>query len=230
MAVDFPIIWDIAKNIVELRSLEKSIDNCISVDGEVQDSASIHLSSLRQQIRNRRHKMLSNLESFVRSPDGQKLVQEQIVTEREGRYVIPVKIEAKHEIKGIVHDVSNTGATIFVEPWETVEEGNELRGFVNEERREVERILTSLSVEVGLHDKEISRDMTLAAELDFIFAKAKYARRAKAADGAFYQRTKAGTASAGGAPSAAGRTGGAAGYRHRAGLHDSGDYRPQHRR
>jgi len=123
--------------------------------------------------------MLSNLESFVRSPDGQKLVQEQIVTEREGRYVIPVKIEAKHEIKGIVHDVSNTGATIFVEPWETVEEGNELRGFVNEERREVERILTSLSVEVGLHEKEISRDMTLAAELDFIFAKAKYARRAK---------------------------------------------------
>jgi DNA mismatch repair protein MutS2 len=54
--------------------------------------------------------MLSNLESFVRSPDGQKLVQEQIVTEREGRYVIPVKVEAKHEIKGIVHDVSNTGA------------------------------------------------------------------------------------------------------------------------
>ena len=182
MAADFPVIWDIAKNIVELRSLEKSIDNCISVDGEVQDSASVHLASLRQQIRRRRHDMLSNLESFIRSPEGQKLVQEQIVTEREGRYVIPVKVEAKHEIKGIVHDVSNTGATIFVEPWETVEEGNELRGFVNEERREVERILTSLSVEVGLHEQEISRDMTLAAELDLIFAKAKYARRAKAAE------------------------------------------------
>ena len=182
IATDFPVIWDIAKNIVELRSLEKSIDNCISVDGEIQDSASVHLSSLRQQIRNKRHQMLTNLESFVRSPGGQKIVQEQIVTEREGRYVIPVKIEAKHEIKGIVHDVSNTGATIFIEPWETVEEGNELRELINEERREVERILTSLSTEVGLHESEINRDITLAAELDLIFAKAKFARRAKATE------------------------------------------------
>jgi DNA mismatch repair protein MutS2 len=179
---DFPVIWDIAKNIVELRSLEKSIDNVVSVDGEIQDSASIELSSLRQKIRNKRHTMLTNLESFVRSPGGQKVVQEQIVTEREGRYVIPVKIENKHEIKGIVHDVSNTGATIFIEPWETVEEGNELRELVNEERRELIRILTSLSTEVGLHDKEINRNMVLAAELDLIFAKAKYARRVKAAE------------------------------------------------
>ena len=126
--------------------------------------------------------MLTNLESFVRSPGGQKIVQEQIVTEREGRYVIPVKIEAKHEIKGIVHDVSNTGATIFIEPWETVEEGNELRELINEERREVERILTSLSTEVGLHESEINRNIVLAAELDLIFAKAKFARRSKAAE------------------------------------------------
>jgi len=126
--------------------------------------------------------MLTNLESFVRSPGGQKIVQEQIVTEREGRYVIPVKIESKHEIKGIVHDVSNTGATIFIEPWETVEEGNELRELINEERRELERILSSLSTEVGLHESEINRNIVLAAELDFIFAKAKYARRFKAAE------------------------------------------------
>jgi DNA mismatch repair protein MutS2 len=182
LQTDFPVIWDIAKNITELRSLEKSIDNCISVDGEIQDSASEHLSSLRQQIRNKRNQMMVNLETFIRSPGGQKIVQEQIVTEREGRYVIPVKIEAKHEIKGIVHDVSNTGATIFIEPWETVEEGNELRELVNEEKREVARILASLSAEVGLHEEEINRDITLAAELDFIFAKAKYARRAKAAE------------------------------------------------
>jgi DNA mismatch repair protein MutS2 len=182
LQTDFPVIWDIAKNITELRSVEKSIDSCISTDGEILDSASVHLSSLRQQIRNKRQSMLTNLETFVRSPGGQKVVQEQIVTEREGRYVIPVKIEAKHEIKGIVHDVSNTGATIFIEPWETVEEGNELREFINEEKREVARILASLSTEVGLHEEEINRDITLAAELDFIFAKAKYARRARAAE------------------------------------------------
>ena len=182
ISADFPVIWDIAKNIVELRSLEKSIDNCISVDGEIQDSASEHLSSLRQQTRNKRHTMLTNLESFVRSPGGQKIVQEQIVTEREGRYVIPVKIEAKHEIKGIVHDVSNTGATIFIEPWDTVEEGNELRELINEERRELERILNSLSTEVGLHESEINRNIVLSAELDLIFAKARFAQRTRATE------------------------------------------------
>jgi len=180
--VDFPTIWDIAKNITELRGLEKSIDTCISTDGEILDSASPHLSFVRQQIRNKRHSLMSSLESFIHSPGGQKIVQEQLVTEREGRYVIPVKMEAKKDIKGIVHDVSNTGATIFIEPWETVEEGNELRELINDERREVDRILTSLSKETGLHEDEIQRDIALAAELDLIFAKAKYARRAKAAE------------------------------------------------
>ena len=179
-AAEFPTIWDIAKNITELRSLEKSIDNCISTDGEILDSASAHLSFVRQQIRNKRHQLITSLENIIRSPGGQKIVQESIVTEREGRYVIPIKIEAKKDIKGIVHDVSNTGATIFIEPWETVEEGNELRELINEERREVDRILTSLSTEVRLHETEINRDITLAAELDLIFAKAKYARRARA--------------------------------------------------
>ncbi|MDD5288231.1 MAG: endonuclease MutS2 [Dehalococcoidales bacterium] len=181
-AAEFPSIWNIAKNITELRSVEKSIDTCISTDGEILDSASPHLSFVRQQIRNKRHQLMSNLENFIRSPGGQKIVQEQIVTEREGRYVIPVKIEAKKDIKGIVHDVSNTGATIFIEPWETVEEGNELRESINEEKREVDRILTSLSKEVGLHEAEINQDIVLAAELDFIFAKAKYARRARATE------------------------------------------------
>ncbi len=179
---EFPVLWDIAKNITDLRSLEKSIDSCISPEGEILDSASSHLSSVRQQVRNKRHQLMSNLESFIRSPSGQKIVQEPIVTEREGRYVIPVKIESKKDIKGIVHDVSNTGATIFIEPWETIEEGNELREVINEERREVVRILRSLSVEAGIHEAEIDCNITLSAELDLIFAKAKYARRARATE------------------------------------------------
>ncbi|MBN1644275.1 MAG: hypothetical protein JW856_05620, partial [Dehalococcoidales bacterium] len=177
---EFPCLWDIAKNIADLRPLEKSIDTCISPEGEILDSASPHLSAVRQQVRNKRHQLMSRLEGIIRSPGGQKIVQDPIVTEREGRYVIPVKIEAKKDLKGIVHDVSNTGATIFIEPWETIEEGNELRELVNEERREVERILRSLSVEAGVHEAEIDRNIALSAELDLIFTKAKYARRAGA--------------------------------------------------
>lgn len=181
-ATEFTYLWDIAKNITELRPLEKSIDSCISPNGEILDSASSQLSSLRQQVRNKRHQLVSSLESIIRSPAGQKIIQEPIVTEREGRYVIPIRIEAKKDIKGIVHDVSNTGATIFIEPWETIEEGNELRELVNEERREVERILRALSTEVGVHETEINRNIVLSAELDLIFAKSKYARRARAAE------------------------------------------------
>lgn len=182
LAGKFPVIWDVAKNIAELRALERSINKCISDSGEILDSASDHLLFVRQQIRNKRHQLINSLENIVRSPNNQRIVQEQIVTEREGRYVIPVKIEAKKDIKGIVHDISNTGATIFIEPWETIEEGNELRELINEEKREIDRILTSLSTEAGLHEAEISRDITLAAELDLIFAKAKFARRYKATE------------------------------------------------
>ncbi|MCX6004032.1 MAG: endonuclease MutS2, partial [Chloroflexi bacterium] len=181
-ATEFTYLWDIAKNITELKPLEKSIDSCISPNGEILDSASSQLSSLRQQVRNKRHQLMSSLESIIRSPAGQKIIQEPIVTEREGRYVIPIRIEAKKDIKGIVHDVSNTGATIFIEPWETIEEGNELRELVNEERREVERILRALSTEVGVHETEINRNIVLSAELDLIFAKSKYARRARAVE------------------------------------------------
>jgi DNA mismatch repair protein MutS2 len=182
LAGEFPVIWDIAKNIIELRSLEKSINNCLSPGGEILDDASEHLSFLRHQIRAKRNSLMSNLESIIRSPGGQKFVQEPIVTEREGRYVIPVKIDAKKELKGIVHDVSNTGATIFIEPWETIEEGNELRELITEEKREIERILKSLSNEVGINESEIKTNLVLSAELDLIFAKAKYARRARATE------------------------------------------------
>lgn len=180
LANEFPTLWDIASNITELRSLEKNINNCINPAGELLDSASDHLASLRHKIRAQRNQLITDLEGIIRSTRGQKIIQEPIVTEREGRYVIPIKIEAKKEIQGIVHDVSNTGATVFVEPFEAIEQGNELRELINEEKREIERILRDLSAAVGVNATEISRNIALAAELDLIFAKAKYARRARA--------------------------------------------------
>jgi len=99
---------------------------------------------------------------------------------RHDRYVVPVKAELRKEIKGIVHDISNTGATVFVEPLATVEMGNQLREIALGEEQEVERILTDLSSQVGIHCAEISRNVALAAEIDLALAKARYAEKVNA--------------------------------------------------
>ena len=182
LAKELPLLWNIAEGIVELRQVEKDIGSRLAPSGELLDSASSKLATVRQRLRQAREQLLNRLEAVIKSPRGRKIIQEPIITEREGRYVIPVKVEFRKEIKGIVHDVSNTGATVFIEPWTTVELGNELRELVMEERREVERILRELSSEVGAHEVEISHSIDLVAELDLALAKARYADMAGAAE------------------------------------------------
>ncbi len=179
---DFPLLWEIAEGIAELRQIEKDIAACLDPAGEVLDTATPALADIRRQLRETRGQILEKLESIVRSPRGNRILQEDIVTEREGRYVILVKMECRHDIKGIVHDISNTGATVFMEPTVTVGLGNAIRELVIEERRETERILRLLSAEVGAHSEDISRSIELAAELDLVLAKARYARNIKAAE------------------------------------------------
>jgi len=179
---EFPLLWNNASGIVELRQLEKDITSCLAPNGEVLDSASPRLAAVRRQLRQVRQQLLDRLKVTMESPRGRTVVQEPIITEREGRYVIPVRIEHRKEIKGIVHDVSNSGATIFIEPWVTVELGNTLRELVIEESHEIERILVSLSAKVGTHEIEISQSVALTAELDLAVAKAKYARKARATE------------------------------------------------
>jgi len=177
-----PSLWDIADRIVELPSLESEIGRCITPSGEIMDSASAKLGELRRRLKETRQQLLDRLEAIMRSPRGHRFIQEAFIAEREGRYVIPVKSESRKEIRGIVHDISNTGATVFVEPWTTVEMGNELRELTIEEMREVERILLELSTEIGAHEAEISEDVELLAELDLILAKARFAGKFKAAE------------------------------------------------
>ncbi len=179
---DFPLLWNIARGIVELRQIEKDIAGCLDASGEVLDTASPSLANIRKQLREIRGQILERLEAIIGSPRGRRILQEDIITEREGRYVVLVKIECRHEIKGIVHDISNTGATVFVEPTATVGLGNALRELVIEERREVERILGILSAEVGACSSEISENIALAADLDLALAKARYAKRTKSAE------------------------------------------------
>jgi len=167
---------------VALEQVVKDIDGCLSPTGDLLDTASPKLASVRHRMREVRQELLTHLEAIIRSPRGRKIIQEPIITEREGRYVIPVKVECRRQIKGIVHDVSNTEATVFIEPWTTTDVQNELRELVAEEKDETERILRTLSAEVGAFENEISRNIELIAEIDLALAKARYAKEAKATE------------------------------------------------
>lgn len=178
----FPRLWDIASGITEMPQLEKDISNCLTPAAELLDSASPKLSTIRQRLKKAREHLLIRLDGIIKSSRGKRIIQEPIITEREGRYVIPIKMEHRKEIKGIVHDVSNTGATLFIEPWATLELGNELRELVMEEKHEVERILRDLSLKVGAQESEIARNIALMAELDQALAKARYAYKTRAVE------------------------------------------------
>lgn len=182
LASEFLSLWGIAELIVTLPHLEQDIARCIGATGELLDSASAKLADLRHQLREKHRQLLDRLDGIIKSAKGRRLVQEPLITERGGRYVIPVRAELQKELKGIIHDVSNTGATVFVEPWITIELGNERRQLSIEEEREMERILAALSAEVGANRAAISRNVALIAELDLALAKARYAEMARATE------------------------------------------------
>ena len=177
---DVPMLWKIAQGIVEQKHIESKIRRCISPQGDILDNASDKLLDIRRKLREGRQRILERLDAFVKSEKGQKLLQEPLITEREGRYVLPVKTENKRDVKGIVHDISNTGSTVFIEPMVTIDMGNELRGLTVEEKLERERILSVLSGEIAEHAEEIKRSIDLTAELDFALTKARYAEKARA--------------------------------------------------
>ncbi|MFC2052081.1 endonuclease MutS2 [Chloroflexota bacterium] len=182
MSKEVPLIWDIARDIEDLHGTEREIARCLSPGGEVLDCASPELAAVRAQLKETRELLMKRLEGIMRTPRGRKIIQEPIITVRDGRYVVPVKIEFRKEIKGITHDVSNTGASVYVEPWSTVDQGNTLRELQTAEKREVERVLRNLSMAVGDKEAEILRGISRLAELDMTMAKARYASSVKAAE------------------------------------------------
>ncbi len=178
----FPLLWDIGSGIVPLPSVEKSIASCLAENGDILDEASTRLAAIRCDLNAVHRQVWDALESLMKTTRGQQIIQEPIITEREGRYVVPVKTEYRRELGGIVHDVSNTGATAFIEPWTTVEMGNTLRELRAEEKQEIERILSRLSSEAGVYEDEIRQNVVLAAELDLALARAKFAARFRATE------------------------------------------------
>lgn len=173
-ADDFPRLADIADLIEECHGLVSAISSTLDDRGEVLDSASTRLAKIRQQQRTVHGRIQEKLQSILHGSLGQYL-QEPIITTRSGRYVLPVKAEAKGRVKGIVHDQSGSGATLWMEPMGTVELNNEYRELQLQEEEEVQRILADLSAQVGEQGDAVKRVVDRMAELDLIFARARYA-------------------------------------------------------
>lgn len=179
-AGSYPALCEIAQGIVECPKLVSEIERCISNQGEVVDSASPTLARVRRQLAVARDRVLEKLSRLLTSPDAAGYLQEAIITQRGGRYVVPIKAEFRGRVQGIVHDQSASGATLFVEPLAIVDLGNQWREHQLEEQREVERILRELTAQVAAHSAEIQSTVAALARLDLAFAKAQYAFALKA--------------------------------------------------
>jgi len=190
-----PLLWQLGGLFPSLQRLEDGLLRSLDNDGYVRDEASIELGSLRKKMAKAAQKIQERIQSYVTGRT-RELLSDAVVTQRDGRYVIPLKAENKGKIRGIVHDTSASGATIYVEPDDVVALGNELRQAEAAERAEVERVLRELSERVGQHGTEIREGLTAAGELDLVLAKARLGRTMSGClpdktDGAYVKVTNA---------------------------------------
>ena len=179
-AIEDRELKDYFDSLIPLRNLEEEITSKILSEDEIADNASIKLYAIRKKIKSANEKIRELLNKFVTSPNYQKYLQEAIVTVRNDRFVLPVRIEYKGEIKGIVHDQSASGSTVFIEPMSVVEENNKLSQLASEERNEIDRILYDITAMCALNSMELESNYNIIADLDFIFAKAQLALKMKA--------------------------------------------------
>lgn len=154
------------------KYLEEKITSCILSEEEIADNASAELADIRRKMRSCSQNARAQLEKMIRTPAYQKFLQENIITMRDSRFVVPVKTEYKSEVKGLVHDTSASGATLFIEPAAVVELNNELKILKAKEKQEIERIMTELSAETGSFSESIADSYAVLINLDLFFAKA----------------------------------------------------------
>ena len=155
------------------RFLEEKITGSIVGEDEIADSASSELANIRRKIRAASARVRDCLQKIISSPSYAKVLQEPIITMRSDRFVVPVKAECKGAVPGLVHDISASGATLFIEPMAAVKANNELRELTAKEKTEIERILSELSADCASHAEDIASDYSYLITLDGIFARAK---------------------------------------------------------
>ena len=184
---DLPLLKGLAAVISIHKSIEDEIDRSILSEDEMADSASPELKSIRRKMALQNEAVRSKMNSILASADNKNLLQDSIITMRQGRYVIPVKQEHKAKVPGIVHDQSATGATFFIEPQAIVDMNNELRELELAEKKEMQRILAALSALVGDAADGIKNNQTILAQLDFAFAKGRLSVKMKGEEPALNQ-------------------------------------------
>jgi len=170
LAEHFDALW-------ENKDLKKRIFQSIQDEETLADDASAELADIRRKIRIANNKVRDTLKGIISSPAYAKCLQEQIITMRDDRYVVPVKAEHRGDIKGIVHDTSSTGATLFIEPMSVVEANNEIRTLMDRERDEIVRILSEFSAHIANESELIEMTYKVIGELDSIFARGHFALR-----------------------------------------------------
>lgn len=173
---EFPNLENIFSNLYSNTSITSEVSRCIIDESNIDDRASKELSSIRKKQRNIEQDIKSKLNTFLHSSTYSKYIQENVVTIRNDRYVIPVKEEYRNQIKGFVHDISSSGSTVFIEPISVFELNNEIANLKIEENLEIEKILQNLSKLFYPYAEEIKKDIESISKLDFIFAKAKYSK------------------------------------------------------
>ncbi len=171
---------EFSNELYEDQKFENTIGDTFISEEDISDDASPTLSNIRRKIRRLNGEIKDRLNSIVHSKQANKALQDNIVTKREGRYVVPVKVEYKGQIKGLIHDSSQSGATIYVEPIEVVELNNELRILFSDERAEIEKIMEDFTRKVSLLSSSLLKNQLLLVKLDIIFSKAKFSKSLKA--------------------------------------------------
>ena len=157
------------------KTLENEISNSIISENELSDGASPELSRIRKAIVRQGMKIKEQLDKLIKSKTTQKYLQEALVTQRDGRYVVPVKTEYKSQVSGLVHDTSATGSTLFIEPMSVVEANNEIRILKSEELAEIERIIKDMSEQVGIFSEALIQNISCLVKLEEYFAKSNLA-------------------------------------------------------
>jgi DNA mismatch repair protein MutS2 len=184
---EYPRLTKVALGLPDSHGLVDAISRILSERGEILDSASPKLGDIRRNLRVGQDRLMSRLQKYVTDSKTVSMLQEPIVTQRDGRYVIPLRAEFKGKIKSIIHDQSSSGATLFIEPLPVVEANNQIRELQLAERDEERRILAEVSAQVGEHVAELKFGVENLSVLDLAFAKAKYAEELRASEPLLYK-------------------------------------------
>jgi len=171
----YPNLYEETSFLYENRILEKHIDETIDDTANVRDNASRELLRIRRDIIEKSARLRSRMQKILKRVTEESMTQEDFISMREGRFVLPIKVENKRQIPGIIHGVSQTGSTVFLEPSEIIDMNNDLSLLVNEEKREIYKILQNLTAEIGDEANVILQSVHILAHFDSILAKARYA-------------------------------------------------------